>query len=229
MPRRFLRARSSSLNESGRSKFGNASILADHIEEVSRSSPSQGLLRLAGGGECPGPGIEHRHVCLDEIADISAHHDQLLNQSSGGDEYVRLAVGMPAPATSLHDLSPTQHDVLGDRHDPALEQWPQGMRQPSAEIGSSLRISRSRSMPKRISAKVTVLTNRRAVGWAATNARTCEFGWGRRSSERTLVSSSHPSHSFTSRTGGRSFGSSKSSSRTRGSAMARTRSAPVPG
>ena len=43
------------------------------------------------------------------------------------------------------------------------------------------------------------------------------------------VSVEEPSpHSFTSRTGGVDFGGSKSRSRTRGSAIARTRAAPVP-
>src|ERR1700726_5025056 len=94
-------------------------------------------------------------------------------------------------AVIVDEEPPFEHDVLGDREHALLEHRPYPMREPVVEFGAATG-SVTRSMPKRISAKVTALTWSSSSGWAVTNARTLRSGLERRSSERMLVSSSQP-------------------------------------
>ena len=107
-----------------------------------------------------------------------------------GDKEVRLGECVASFPAFFNQHSPLEHNVLGDRKNPLLEHRTDLVREPFVQLGPALG-SLTSSMPNRISARVTTLIWSCSNGWVVTNATTLGSGFGRRSSDKMLVSSSH--------------------------------------
>jgi len=107
-----------------------------------------------------------------------------------GDDEVRLGKCVASFPAFLNQHSPLEHDVLADRKNPLLEHRTELVCEPFIQLGAAIWFT-DQLMPNRISAKVTTLIWSCSSSWVVTNATTLGSGFGRRSSDKMLVSSSH--------------------------------------